>query len=424
MLAKLRDETGTKSPDADMLLLELARGLIRDQPRNARVIYLTGDGTNARSATSALGAENVLYAVSDWRNAHAHRQRVLVRGWWFPVTALGGARIPPIGRLLWDLLSACSFLRIEAAGTQWLLRPVNSILNGVPSDWADPWVEIEEPSTTAPESPGDAGAVAAPVPSAQPESAGDWLLPPIPVGEPVDAFASWQPTPRIFFELLWRALSGRQVQDLAGSFQGSLREAHNLLVALGAADPSGGPGVRAGEFRDAWNRCDLDWFHAEMQRLPGYHAAMEQLRADRDAHFERRVMGQLSIARTLGQVARLFRTHAALVVGDAPITATQLVEALGRWLPEPGAALPTEDLCQRAAGELGLTPARLEMALQRLWARDPNLPFEGQTGGTVTAGFVENVIETSEAGYHFRPVAPGALTFGRSGPVRFIQRTQ
>ncbi len=150
MLAKLRDETARRSPDADMLHIELARGLIRDQPRNARIVYLTGDHDHARAAANALGAENVLYAAADDNRAKAMRGKVAARGWWQPKGPLGTATIPTTGRFLWDILAACSFIVLESAGGKWSIEPAENVYRGAPSDWADPWVKIEQISTPQP----------------------------------------------------------------------------------------------------------------------------------------------------------------------------------------------------------------------------------------------------------------------------------
>jgi hypothetical protein len=79
-------------------------------------------------------------------------------------------------------------------------------------------------------------------------------------------------------------------------------------------------------------------------------------------------------------------------------------------------------LCLLASKELHLTPYRFEVAMQAFWELMPETPFEGRTGGTVMPGPSENVVVMESSGFHFQPVAPGALTFGRDGPVRFISR--
>jgi hypothetical protein len=434
MLAKLRDETEAKSPDADMLLIELARGLVRDQPRNARVVYLTGDRNNARAATNALGGHNVLYASADQNRAKDYQGRAAARGWWRPDGPLGAVVVPGVGRLLWDLLSACDFLVLVLGSPErrWLIRPICCIENGAPSDWEDPWVEIEDLSpavsvetvnvSSASPTPGPSAETPAGSSATSPLASEGWLLRPVPVKELLAAPLSWRPTPLAFFARLWQAIGGGTMEQPVVAEDARV-EALKLLIVLGAVGESGGSGPRVDEFRTAWYNNDLDWFHAELQRLPGYKDAMDRLRTHASSELSSRSKVQVSMARCLGQVARLDRAGGGVVVGDAPVRAAELRAALQRWMPGAGDTVATDELCRVAASELRLTPARLEVALERLWAADPNLPWEGRTGGTVSPGYAENVVVLDSSGYLFRSVAPGALSFGRGGPVRFVVRT-
>ena len=81
MLEKLRDESPNlkKSPDADALMVELARGLIRDQARNARVLFLTGD----RSLPACWLAPQVKEV--GWLESDAKPERPLRACWLAPL---------------------------------------------------------------------------------------------------------------------------------------------------------------------------------------------------------------------------------------------------------------------------------------------------------------------------------------------------
>ncbi|MDP3209445.1 MAG: hypothetical protein Q8M65_09885 [Rhodoglobus sp.] len=459
MLSKLRDETEgedgrrRKSPDADMLLIELARGWIRDQPRNARVVYLTGDRNNARAATNALGAENVLFAAADSAQAARAQGRVVARGWWRPGEPLGASVVPTTSRLLWDFLSACDYLVLKSAGQQWKIKSVQLVPGGVPSDWEDPWVEVvrfRPPGSQGvlpPAVPGSAPpAVPASVPPATATGSDEalppprpaegrgrsktargpvttsWLLPPVPPRPSLAGKPSARPFPSTYFPTLWQAISGKTSPDLAESSPAIQREVLGLLTVLEATDSSGAPGTRIEEFRRAWGDADLDWLHGEMLRLPGYCRAIEALRAGQEADPPSSGRAQISLARSLGQVARLTPRGAADVVGDAPIEHDALLATLERWLPRRGDTLSTNDLCRLALDELKLTPTRFERAMQLLWARNPEIPFDGQTGGTVVPGHAEQVVVLHKNGYEFTEIAPGNLSFGRSAPVRFVGR--
>jgi hypothetical protein len=346
---------------------------------------------------------------------------------------LGSAIIPSVGQLVWTILSACDFLVLEFRAERWLLRQISSVERGAPSDWANPWVSVEDassPASTIASIAASTGQVAAEPPdtvlsptiNTAATAADYWLLPPSPIGDPIEARPGWRPILRVFFAMLWEILSWQEQPEWREAAETARDEVFRILVALGAADPRRGPGPRKDDFLAAWQNNHLDWFHAEMMRLPGYRSAVEQLRADGTARPGGRAEAQVGMARALGQVARLERNE-PLIVGDAPISREQLRQALERWLPKPGDAISTIDLCRRAGEELSLTPARLELALERLWIVDPDQPFEGQTGGTVTPGLPENVVALGDQGYRFRSVAPGTLSFGRSGPVRVIVRS-
>ena len=501
MLAKLRDEQRlAKSPDADVLLVELARSLVRDQPRNARVVFLTGDRNNARTATGALGAENVLYAAADSERVRPSYNQIVTRGAWRPDGALGAVHVPTVSSLLWALLAPCDRLLVQTDKQRWQLIACASIPRGAPSDWADPWIEVrdlpaptravsiqrvpliprevptvpqvpqvaEDPCSAPrasllailqapaqsfirllrakealgsspavssfPEVPSAAGGpilasapsvVSAPtaqVELAAPSGAEDWLLPAVEVGSLLNLPPGVRPSPSMIFPLLAAVLGGPDVLNMRKHSDTTLEEARRILRAVGAIDAEGGPGSRVGAFRAAWQRRDHDWFHAEMRRLPGYAAVLAFVRANPSAPRNSRQESHLSMARALGQVARLDKIGGALVVGDAPVRTSQLLNALDRWLPRPGATLDTTELCRRAGADLSVTPARFERAMELLWAGGSGVQFEGRTGGTVVPGFAERVIALGPIAPQFRALASGDLSFGRSGPVRFVTR--
>lgn len=460
MFAKLRDESGYKSPDADILLIELARELTRDQPRNARVVYLTGDRNNARAATNALGAQNVLYAVADGNRVKkiVSQGAKLSRGWWAPNGPLGTLLTPELSRFLWDLLAACDFLVLESDCGSWRFSPYNSFDTGIPSDWEDPWLEITQlrgaiPTTVAPSSvadiPGDDSisvdtsvsvAVISPniainpvMPSdiadeagiptkASPLEANKWLLHPVNPLPLLKAPLGYRPTPKIIFSILDKVLSATE-DFVLENFNSELQEeARKILVLLGAIDEKGRSGKNLPEFRTAWMRNDLEWFHGEFKQLPGYLNVVEQLQSESNSVLSHRAGVVLGMVRALGQAARVGTAESGYIVGDAPLAVVDMQNALDHWLPQVDDTLTTNELCILAAKELHLTPYRFEIAMQAFWSLMPDTPFQGRTGGTVVPGPSENIVVLGDAGFRFQPVAPGALTFGRDGPVRFISR--
>ncbi len=223
--------------------------------------------------------------------------------------------------------------------------------------------------------------------------------------------------------MLWDKIKDDGIVSTLPS-EGTTNEVLRVLIALGAISPDGEEGgPRLIEFRAKWMHNDLDWFHAELRRLPGYRSALENLRINAHMKLSSRIRSQILMARALGQVAQNEQIGSGLYVGDASVSISEFQSALYQWLANVNDTLSTEQLCVLTGQHLKLTPARTEIALTRLWALLPTLPFEGRTGGTADTNSTENIVELSSEGYHFRPVSPGTLTFGRSGPVRFIVRT-
>lgn len=441
VLAKFRDETSGKSPDADVLLVELARSLVRDQPRNARVVFLTGDRNNARTATGALGPENVLFAAADdTRTREAIRGQICAaRGWWSPDVGLGSVGQPAISHLLWSLMAACDVLELHSGNHIVSLENHSDVPRGAPSDWADPWLMFTRahrpntpPASVRPPPP-PASTPPPPPPTSTPppsrtgsppnappnDEHGGWLLFPQPVRPLLgDASPSWRTNPTVFFIELLRLLGRIPIQDAVDQ---RYKEVRRILTALDVRDSDGNAGPRLKAYGDAWDQNDHDFFHAELLALPGYRNAIEALGGE--GALGERQRDQIAMARALGQVAR-FERRRPWVRGDAPIRLSALTEALMRWLPEKDSTLACAELAFHASNELGLTPFRFERAMILLWEKDPTQPFEGRSGGSVEDGFAEMVISMGTNKVEFMPVDPHQLRFGRAAPVRFITRTR
>lgn len=474
MLAKTKDESASKSPDADMLLIEVARAYIRDQSRHSRLIFLTGDLNNARSAASALGADNVLFASVPPDVFERSRGHIIGRGWWHPDGPLGAILVPRTAALVWDLLSACTRLVLRDERDAWLVTAAAAASHGVPSDWADPWLRLRrilsgsngsETDSRPPESPGPAPAPSEPISRPQQgmmevvidhapvdphahrpmQRSGKlddnvaphplasvaivesskvlgpddyWLLEPASELSVVDVSSSARPTSTLFFDLTWNLIANQKVVYVKEERHQLQREVLQILTALGWTNgPDVGPAFAA--CRTAWFANDLEWFHRQLLRVPGYREALLSVGKGEWPSLGSRPRAHVALARSLGQVASL---QDELLRGDSPVSKRALLAALNRWLPNPEDSLPTESLAQLAARDLGLTPFRFEIAMDRLWRKEP-IPFDGASGGVASTRDTEEVAVFQQSGYTFRKVSPGALTFGRGGPVRFVRRT-
>ncbi len=449
MLAQGTSTEGGKSSQGDLLFVELARPLIREQPRQARVVFLTGDANVARAATSALGPEHVLYANPDSEGVRAAAGQVLPRGFWHPTGPLGALSLPSSSRLLWNLLSAFAFLVLKQGTRQWVLESIYSVRHGGPSDWADPWVRIQEfpnqpteQSTPTPSVP-EAGPIAVelqtkdepPAATAQPMPSGSkhtgaeasnpaelWLLPPQKGDGNADALsASPRPAPKPFFQFLSLSCFSEDRVVPEGEVA---RETFRVLVGLGALTEDGLPGPRMPAFRNAWVRNDRDWFHAQLLHShPGYRNVTEQVRLGQTEGLKSRESQFLSLIRTLGQAARLPAASSPLRMGDAAVSFEQLDKALRAWLPQADAAIRIGEACDRAMEDLHLSPCRFELALSLLWERQRDYPIEPRTGGEPDRMASESVVEFRADGTHvLRLISPSTLTFGGAVPVLFLAR--
>lgn len=481
VLAKLRDESSGKSPDADMLLIELARGLIRDQPANGRVVYLTGDRSHARAATGALGAGNVLFCSADDAAVRRAHGRVRPVGWYAPGGPLGCVLGIQLADVVHAVLTACDVVDLHVDGTAraWRIRSSLRVPNGVPSDWQDPFIDISEIKPSAHSSPVEIVAPSAAVPTDEVvppnTSAGagaDQLRPDGGAAEPSDAAPSGdvvppntnavagadqlrphggaavrpraprrdpvlissgrllqlpaieapvglRPHPEAFFERLWEAMFRLAWPKQAGDVDGECRR---ILAALGAATIDGQPGPDLDAFGEAWHRNDLDWFHGQLLRLPGYREVADSVSPAEMASSSRRRQAQLSMARRLGQAAK--GADGSYHFGDAAVTLHELTGFLEEQLPRSGDRKHVSDLCSAALGALKLTPARLERALMAYWSggitSGPRI--EAQAGGAVERLEPEKVEVLSETGHTSITVDRGALYFGTKIPHRILVR--
>lgn len=467
VLAKLRDESAAKSPDADMLLIELARGLIRDQPANGRVVYLTGDRPHARAATGALGARNVLYCAADDRRAMSSRGKVRPLGWYNSGGPLGCVVGLALAEIVFGLLTACDVVEIhprapdgEVAGPGWSVRLSLRVDRGVPSDWEDPFVEIKElpagqtqqarspragqdRSTSGSDEAPDAqtSSTSDPAHHEQPGARrtpailgsgrllanlgtpvlGRAYVNPRPPIEPRTAPTGLRPQPTIIFARLNEVLAGAPWPPVSSDTD---EECRRILVALGAATEDGRAGPDYHIFSDRWEQNDLDWFHSEFLRLPGYRAVADAL-ASGGSTSGRRAQVQLAMARRLGQAAK--DRAGVYRYGDAWLSWAALQHFLEQRLPSAGDRVHISDLCMAALETLCITPARFEDALVRFLskahdgeARGPRI--EPQTSGTVEPLAPETIVVLSKGGYGWRVVDPAGLLLGTAIPYRFLVR--
>ncbi|MCX6378416.1 MAG: hypothetical protein NT023_02915, partial [Armatimonadetes bacterium] len=354
MLVRSREPIGTgsgkKIPDSDLLMVEQARSDMQLQPRNARVVFLTGDRDCARIATSALGANNVLFAISDKVRAKNLMGRIVMRGWWNPAEPFGSLTIPPVSQLLWNLLIPCAFLTLEFNSKKWVLCPANSVNKGVPSDWTDPHIKVIDvtPKVSHSAKPPEEW-LAAPIENNSPPlplvSDDSPLLLSIPIKSPLSSRAL-RPSPKYFFNVLHSILFQSLIELPMDSSHEAIEEVWQIFRILEVITKDKQDGARIDEFRRAWRESDLDWFHSELLRFEVYRSAMENIRIGNFKAITTRPQTSLAMAKALGQVAS-FGEHP--FVGDSPLSSSQLTAFLKQALPDTDSRITLEELCRKAA---------------------------------------------------------------------------
>lgn len=457
MLAQGTDKTGSKSSQGDLLFVELARPLIREQPRQTRVLFLTGDYNVAYAATSALGPEHVLYANVDTQRDQPNKLtgRVLSRGFWHPARPLGRLSLPSISRLFWNLLSAFNFLIVKQRNRRWLLQPSYSVQHGGPSDWADPWLKVGE-------LPDDSPVVVAVPVVPSPESGAASALPEVPpptelTAPNIASTASEVPAAKVSTSLTNLAATTAQAEGPAAHADDSFahqalaamkaissgqwpwllsrptpagpkdvvsvslrldkrtffellrracsgqssakpdkevpKETFRALIAMQVLEDSGQPGRLAEYYDSLWRHNDRDPLHAEL--LHAHPGYRTVVEAVRSGRVASLSTRQKAFLPLLRALgqAAQLRRDSPLRMGDAPVAKTQLESSLQSWLPSAGAALSMAEACERALSELALTPVRFAQALTALWREDRDSAFEPKTAGAPEELFSEEVVE-------------------------------
>ncbi len=454
MLAKFRDEGGDKSPDADMLLLEQARLQVRDQPRNTRTIFLTGDRNLAVTAAAVLGSDAVLWIDAGPEVSRPLFGQVCLRGWWEPHGAYGRLHIPPWSHLVRGLLAACDRLifqveRGDDCASSWTLEQTlgRAVLGALPSDWTDPVFalaceESDAPPRPAPVLPAptstSAPAVPAPPPPVETTRAAVVLEPPPVVPEPAAATQplvfpwagtpdgalgarSWRMSSSSFWNLLAPLVLEGDGSEALWSAGSALRSAYKSFELLGWMDEEGEPGPNFRWLQQAWNSNDLDALHRALRKLRVYETMMQQLAAHHgsvERPDDRLWRPWWGIARSLGQTAEL---GGRVYCGDAPASPEQLDRALEVWMPAVGDHLSVRELSELAARELRWSPYRLGRTMAAL-RQQPANRWSLETGGEFVGDAFEEVARLGEGEYAEDVVDPEGLWMGGPQPVRTLRR--
>lgn len=409
MLAKVKLRPSEKSPDADVLLIELARDYQRVQPPEVHVFYVTGDRNHARSAVAILGKEHILYVPP---RELPNRPLVGVCAFWQPSLGLGAIHRVPISEILWDFLAGTHLIQLT---TPQLEIEVEQVCHGLgcPSDWTDPvfHIRVVRDDRTTPVSATSGG------PAPTTSSSGEFLLAPLP--DPPEVVSGPVTNPGILHvqAMLNSVLASSSVPVPERKPETRL-EAFTFLNQVGLLTPTGDIGANAALLEDLrqgrWDRV-----HLQFKRAPGYGRAFQKLfsSAERLTSREEALVG---IARRLGQAAKL-KQSSPILPGDASLRRDQLVDFLVNAMPEVGRDYPIWEIVERALKDLSVSPTRFERAMLELVGTGYNrVTFE--TGGTVESGWSEKIWVMEAGSIQEIPVGASALYFGGQRPIRKLRR--
>lgn len=144
LLLAAGERGGDKSSGADTLLLRAVRRSIQNRVNNLERLFVVGDTALARRATTELPPGSVVAAqVLDLQV-----DRVYVPCEWWPGGDMGARSVRHPARIVWELLAVADAVELVDGGRTWTFRAFDNPM--WPSDYDDPWIDIEPPPPEPP----------------------------------------------------------------------------------------------------------------------------------------------------------------------------------------------------------------------------------------------------------------------------------
>ena len=386
-----RGAAGNKSSESDTLLLRAVRRSIHDRVNGLERFFVTGDTALARRATSELPPGSVIAA----QVRPVEPGEVLLPCAWWPGPDEGCRVSRHMSRLVWELLCiGDEVILTSSLGSRWTFRAFDNPM--WPSDYSEPWVEVEEPPAPAPIEQQEGGEPTSPgkEPVLMPEPADQPAAPHPPLWRP-----SAEHVPTLDKNL---RLSGAAVLDLLSmlalqesteiaippeihSFPQSRHHIRMFLEGLELAEVDGdvaiaSPLPRRALLADAWRLDDLD---AVFDLIRGWTPLAEWSTLESPPKRPRRTQEiARSLAGLLGQGMNI--DGAGWLPGAARPSLADVREAVLAAVPdEPPRALPIHTLLVDVfLRRLGVGPVRAARVWDRLWAGGAFEGFEPREGGS------------------------------------------
>lgn len=393
MLAKLKIKDA-KSPDADVLLIEQARDLIRAQSQNIQTLFVTGDRNHARSAVSVLTPRSVLYCPPP---EFDETQTVVgSASFWQPCEGFGAIHLLSFAQIIWTLLAAFDEITFTFCSRTIRIKHHLSCLHGVPSDWIDPHLELHEVTT--------AGSAHAFSPAPTPGSPG------------VSFPTALRPSIGYIHNAVNLVLTGQAVVKPAKDEHVSL-ESFKLLQAIGLIDPSGsaiaGSGVLESIRRNDWLAVS-DHF----QKSPAFMLALDKLSTGE--RLTSRDNANLALARRLSVAVKSSKGTPPIRC-DSKLTNEDFLEALAIIVGDDHGSIPFEYVSIEMAKRFGLHPMRFESQFRDV--NDKGLsPYQWETGGSAIPMAIDHVFFYDGNRVIEKPVSCATFTFGSDRSFKSMRR--
>jgi len=389
MLAKVKVKD-IKSPDADILLIEQARDLIRSQSPNVQSLFLTGDRQHARSATNVLSAKQVLYCPPPPFNIDT--EVIGSASFWQPAEGEGALNLVPLSRVIWTLLCCCGEIVLALPRGDVQIRHYRQGL-GVPSDFTDPYLEVSDVSTPS-------------APSARAPTEAKDLCPP-----------SLRPALIYFVDSVNQLLEGNRIEPSFETDRNSSDTA-KFLECIGAMDDTGLP-LLNGPFLSAVRANDWDKVGDLFERSPSFAAALEKL--NRGGKITSSDRPNVALVRKLGWATRMER-NGEILLANGKITSEQFLEYIENLVGGSRDSIPFEFICRHILRDLKVSPMRFENLFRQLNSAGLN-PFQWETGGIASGSHSEAVFHFDGTKIVDRLVSAAAFTFGGPRTYRSMRRT-
>lgn len=247
-----------------------------------------------------------------------------------------------------------------------------------------------------------------------------WLLPPVSHRELIDIEKSCRVNTHVLFLLIEQAVFHITVPQLDDYSQQLKDDCIKVLALLEVLDESGYPGARVDDCRRAWLNDDRDWFHGQFMAIQMYREVIEIIRSGAWEEFQGHHGCYLTLARRLGQVARLdFNQN--LMAGVQPLSRSKLIDGMNMLLPSTFMTVSVYTMCRVLCRAFHVTPARLERALLMLREDWHAYPREDESSRK-EPGIEETIIDLSVDGFAFKEVSSGKFKMrSTEGIVSFTQ---